>query len=572
MQPHFQHLQQHPHHHQPMLRQHQQHQQLQHQQLQLQAHQHQIQYQQPQISNLGSLREIKLIASSFVKQYYTLLNKAPCFIYNFYNHDSTFIYGTIEMGSELHTEPVVGRENIENKMKELKLNDCRTKIKQIDCLETLAGGLVIQVIGELSNNGRPMRRFLQTFVLAPSPDQPTAARQDGDLKSQARTAPNSTSSSSAPNNPASGPNAAGVANVSRTGVQISENNSTSSSHNQKFYVLNSIFRYQDDGPDSEFEDDSINVQVNSSIESANGATNEINNDNHNDRAKPVAAAQQQPLQQPQQQPPPPPPPQPQSQPQSQPQPQSQSQPQQLHTVPKSTAPIITNVSVATLNQPTVSETGPVVEPAKRGVDFSQNKVAPIINNGTGNSSTDKRSEITAEKASTENAKPLNISDNQSQASTMHPPKSEASAQSGTTASTQGSPSSTVAAQQSSAPAPRPPNEPKTWANMVRNALPQSSSTPLPSATSSRDQQPSPNQASSNQTKHPQTNQQTPQNQAQNEQQNAQNSNSNNRRRHMLRKPSSKTGAGRQMKNRNPRPQAPPAAPAAPAASTGKPAA
>merc|ERR1719470_240119 len=37
----------------------------------------------------------------------------------------------------------------------------------LDSHETLANGVVVQVSGELSNNGEPMRRFMQTFVLAP---------------------------------------------------------------------------------------------------------------------------------------------------------------------------------------------------------------------------------------------------------------------------------------------------------------------------------------------------------------------------------------------------------------------
>ena len=38
---------------------------------------------------------------------------------------------------------------------------------QVDSHKTLADGVVVQVSGELSNNGQPMRRFVQTFVLAP---------------------------------------------------------------------------------------------------------------------------------------------------------------------------------------------------------------------------------------------------------------------------------------------------------------------------------------------------------------------------------------------------------------------
>ena len=42
-----------------------------------------------------------------------------------------------------------------------------TSVVQVDSHETLANGVVVQVSGELSNNGEPMRRFMQTFVLAP---------------------------------------------------------------------------------------------------------------------------------------------------------------------------------------------------------------------------------------------------------------------------------------------------------------------------------------------------------------------------------------------------------------------
>lgn len=188
------------------------------------------------------------IASSFVKQYYTLLNKAPCFIHNFYSHDSTFIY------DEPCTEPVVGREKIKKKMEDLKFNDCRAKIKQIDCLETLAGGLVIQVIGELSNNGKPMRRFLQTFVLAPSPDE---TRQDGDSTRTSDAASSGGESSSKP----------------------------------KFFVLNSIFRYQDE--ESETEDEASGIHASTPEKVDSNGTGEIDEKNDVHEPTPEVQPQQQ---------------------------------------------------------------------------------------------------------------------------------------------------------------------------------------------------------------------------------------------------------------------------------------
>jgi hypothetical protein len=43
--------------------------------------------------------------------------------------------------------------------------DCRTKIDTVDSLESSLDNVVIQVVGQLSNNRQPMRRFFQTFVL-----------------------------------------------------------------------------------------------------------------------------------------------------------------------------------------------------------------------------------------------------------------------------------------------------------------------------------------------------------------------------------------------------------------------
>lgn len=49
----------------------------------------------------------------------------------------------------------------------LQFNECHTKIRHVDAHATLNDGVVVQVLGELSNNGQPMRKFMQTFVLAP---------------------------------------------------------------------------------------------------------------------------------------------------------------------------------------------------------------------------------------------------------------------------------------------------------------------------------------------------------------------------------------------------------------------
>ncbi|KAG9480399.1 hypothetical protein GDO78_012070 [Eleutherodactylus coqui] len=54
----------------------------------------------------------------------------------------------------------------------LQFSECRTKIRHVDAHATLSDGVVVQVMGELSNNGQPMRKFMQTFVLAPEGSVP----------------------------------------------------------------------------------------------------------------------------------------------------------------------------------------------------------------------------------------------------------------------------------------------------------------------------------------------------------------------------------------------------------------
>lgn len=49
----------------------------------------------------------------------------------------------------------------------LSFRNCHTKIRHVDAHATLNEGVVVQVMGELSNNMQPMRKFMQTFVLAP---------------------------------------------------------------------------------------------------------------------------------------------------------------------------------------------------------------------------------------------------------------------------------------------------------------------------------------------------------------------------------------------------------------------
>jgi len=104
------------------------------------------------------------VGREFVRQYYTMLNKAPIQMHRFYSESSSFVHGGMGNGE---STAVYGQQQIHARIMQLQYRDCHAKIRQVDSHSTLSNGVVVQVSGELSNNGMPMRKFMQTFVLAP---------------------------------------------------------------------------------------------------------------------------------------------------------------------------------------------------------------------------------------------------------------------------------------------------------------------------------------------------------------------------------------------------------------------
>ncbi|KAG8128505.1 putative Ras GTPase-activating protein [Naja naja] len=107
-----------------------------------------------------------LVGREFVRQYYTLLNQAPDYLHRFYGKNSSYVHGGLDSNGK-PADAVHGQSDIHKKVLSLNFKDCRTKIRHVDAHATINDGVVVQVMGELSNNTQPMRRFMQTFVLAP---------------------------------------------------------------------------------------------------------------------------------------------------------------------------------------------------------------------------------------------------------------------------------------------------------------------------------------------------------------------------------------------------------------------
>lgn len=85
---------------------------------------------------------------------------------SFYNQHSSFTHGGLDPDPSKDDVLIIGQKNIHDKIQQLNFRDCHAKISYVDAQATLGDGVVVQVSGELSNDGHPMRRFTQTFVLA----------------------------------------------------------------------------------------------------------------------------------------------------------------------------------------------------------------------------------------------------------------------------------------------------------------------------------------------------------------------------------------------------------------------
>ncbi|KAJ3268042.1 hypothetical protein HDV01_003514 [Terramyces sp. JEL0728] len=65
-----------------------------------------------------------------------------------------------------HTES----KDIRNQIASLGFSQCKVYVSNVDAQPSMAGGVIIQVLGELSNNGETSHKFSQTFFLAEQPE------------------------------------------------------------------------------------------------------------------------------------------------------------------------------------------------------------------------------------------------------------------------------------------------------------------------------------------------------------------------------------------------------------------
>ncbi|KAG0291305.1 hypothetical protein BGZ96_005298 [Linnemannia gamsii] len=101
----------------------------------------------------------------FAHEFYTFLNKEPSRLHCFYNRNSTMSHGY--QGEQIQV--FSGQQAIKEKILELDFEDCKVLVSNLDCQGSIHGGIVVQVLGEMSNRGGLAQKFVQTFFLAEQP-------------------------------------------------------------------------------------------------------------------------------------------------------------------------------------------------------------------------------------------------------------------------------------------------------------------------------------------------------------------------------------------------------------------
>uniref|UniRef100_A0A8C9KYR7 Ras GTPase-activating protein-binding protein 1 n=1 Tax=Phocoena sinus TaxID=42100 RepID=A0A8C9KYR7_PHOSS len=107
-----------------------------------------------------------LVGREFVRQYYTLLNQAPDMLHRFYGKNSSYVHAGLDSNGK-PADAVYGQKEIHRKVMSQNFTNCHAKIRHVDAHATLNDCVVVQVMCLLSNNTQALRRFMQTFVLAP---------------------------------------------------------------------------------------------------------------------------------------------------------------------------------------------------------------------------------------------------------------------------------------------------------------------------------------------------------------------------------------------------------------------
>lgn len=110
--------------------------------------------------------EISDVAISFGQEYYTMMSYDPESLHCFYKKHSTALHCS---DTEKDAIVCVGLEQIHQSITSMGYKGARVIVANIDCQQTLNGGILIFVLGEFHWPHGIVRKFAQTLVLAEQP-------------------------------------------------------------------------------------------------------------------------------------------------------------------------------------------------------------------------------------------------------------------------------------------------------------------------------------------------------------------------------------------------------------------
>lgn len=107
--------------------------------------------------------QIETVGWAFVQQYYLTMGSNPHRLEHFYSKASSQTWG--EETRVVTT--TVGRTDIAKRFQEIGFKDAKVRLTNVDCQGTVLSSILVQVVGEFSNDNQGSRKFVQTFVLVP---------------------------------------------------------------------------------------------------------------------------------------------------------------------------------------------------------------------------------------------------------------------------------------------------------------------------------------------------------------------------------------------------------------------
>jgi Nuclear transport factor 2 (NTF2) domain len=105
---------------------------------------------------------------------FSFLLRRSCFLLPTARHDNhitcldSYLASNSQKKNPHLTKPI--DQEIHNKITSIGFEDCKVFIHSVDAQSSANGGIIIQVIGEMSNHNDPWRKFVQTFFLAEQPN------------------------------------------------------------------------------------------------------------------------------------------------------------------------------------------------------------------------------------------------------------------------------------------------------------------------------------------------------------------------------------------------------------------